>query len=236
MLSFEQFQVLTFDCYGTLIDWENGILSALRPVLKAHDINMSDNQILELYGKIEPAIQARSFMPYREILRDVMRGFGSTLGFVPSEEEVHCLENSLANWQPFPDTVESLRQLKKFYKLAILSNIDNDLFEGSAKRLEVPFDYVMTAQQIGSYKPATQNFEYALQAMQIPQSNVLHVAQSLFHDVVPAKQLGLKTVWVNRRIDQEGFGATAPAQATPDLEVPDLATLADIIQRECVLM
>jgi 2-haloacid dehalogenase len=230
MLAFEQFQVLTFDCYGTLIDWESGILSALKPILKVHAIEMPDNQLLELYGKIEPEVQFQEFKPYRQVLREVTKCLASELSFIPSDEEIQCLEKSLPAWQPFPDTVESLLKLKKFYKLGILSNIDNDLFESSAQHLQVPFDYVMTAQQIGSYKPSPHNFKYALEQMQMEKSSVLHVAQSLFHDVVPAKQLGLKTVWVNRRVNQTGFGATAPAQAIPDLEIRDLATLAAMIE------
>jgi 2-haloacid dehalogenase len=130
-------------------------------------------------------------------------------------------------WPAFPDSSPALQALQEKYKLAIISNIDDDLFTFSARKLQVQFDWVITAQQARSYKPSLQNFHLAFERIGLPRTKMLHVAQSLFHDIVPAKALGLSTVWVNRRHNKAGFGATPPAQARPDLEVPDLQTLAE---------
>jgi 2-haloacid dehalogenase len=158
----------------------------------------------------------------------VVQGFGRRLGFVASEAERRALPESMANWQPFPDTVAALQRLKTRYSLNIISNVDDDLFAASARRLQVQFDQVTTAQQAHSYKPSSNNFLLALQKIGIPREEVLHVGQSIYHDVVPAQELGLATVWVNRRSPCPGAGATKPAEAKPDLEVPDLKTLADL--------
>jgi 2-haloacid dehalogenase len=136
------------------------------------------------------------------------------------------LADSLGHWEPFPDTVEALRALKSRYKLAIISNVDDGLFALTACRLGVEFDWIITAEQVGTYKPSRRNFEVALERMGVPREKLLHAAESLFHDVVPAKELGLSTVWVHRRSGKEGFGATPPADAEPDFVVPDLETLA----------
>lgn len=232
MIDFNKCEVLSFDCYGTLIDWESGILAALRPILAAHDIILNDKQILELYAKIEPRIEEGEFVKYREVLRRAMQELSSRLGFVPSHSELDCLADSLKDWMPFPDTVGALQTLKKTFKLAIISNIDDDLFALSAKHLKVEFDYVITAEQVESYKPSLHNFKSAIERMGVPPEKVLHIAQSIYHDVVPAKTLGLSTVWVNRRKGREGFGATLPASTNPDLEVPDLKTLVSIMDSD----
>ena len=228
MLDFARYTHLTFDCYGTLIDWERGILAALRPVLDRHGIALSDDELLERYGELEAAAEAGAYRPYREILATVLDGFGARLGFAPSAAERAAFADSVGDWPTFPDTVEALRALASRYKLVILSNIDDDLFARSAQRLQTDFADVITAQQIGSYKPNPRNFRFALNRLGVPTDRVLHVAQSLFHDIVPAKAFGLTTVWVNRRHDHPGSGATPAATATPDLEVPDLRTLAQL--------
>jgi len=229
MIDFTNYEVLSFDCYGTLIDWESGILGALKPVLSAHQIHLDDRQILELYGEIESKAEEGDYLRYREILKNVVRQFGRRFNFTPTPSEVACLVDSLRNWKPFPDTVGALQALRKKFKLAVISNIDDDLFALSAKRLQVELDWVITAEQAKSYKPSLHNFELALQRIGVPPKKLLHVAQSLYHDIVPAKTLGLSTVWVNRRKDKEGFGATPPASGHPDLEVPDLKTLASTL-------
>ncbi|MGD0575468.1 MAG: haloacid dehalogenase type II [Anaerolineales bacterium] len=226
MLRFEDFEVLTFDCYGTLIDWEAGIWAALRPVLSNHHIQMAVEKALELYGELETEAERGEYHEYRAVLQMVLEGFGKRLGFAPTETELKGFSGSVENWPAFPDSARALIALKGKYKLAILSNIDDDLFAFSARRLQVLFDWVITAQQARSYKPSSNNFHLALERIGLPRQKILHVAQSLFHDIVPAKQLGFATVWVNRRQDREGFGATPPAQVEPDLEVPDLETLA----------
>jgi 2-haloacid dehalogenase len=228
MLDLLKFRALTFDCYGTLIDWETGIFDALRPILAAHNKQIADAALLEIYGELELEAETGKYQRYRDVLKQVVRGFGARLGFSPSESEVCSLPDSLPTWKPFADTVDSLRRLKKRYKLAILSNIDDDLFATSAKLLQIPFDHVITAQQAGSYKPSHKNFELALSRIGLPREEVLHCGQSVFHDVIPAKALGLATVWVNRTSPRPGAGATRLAQAEPDLEVPDLQTLAGL--------
>jgi 2-haloacid dehalogenase len=155
-----------------------------------------------------------------------MDGFGERLGFVPSADERAALAASVGDWPPFPDTVEALQALADRFQLVILSNIDDDLFALSARHLGVAFAAIVTAQQVGSYKPDPRNFRALLARLDTAPDRVLHVAQSLFHDIAPANALGLTTVWVNRRHDRPGSGATPPATARPDLEVPDLRTLA----------
>ncbi|RMF85781.1 MAG: haloacid dehalogenase type II [Nitrospinota bacterium] len=229
MLDFTRYTVLSFDCYGTLIDWETGILEALRPVLSAHHLAVDAEQLLRLYAELESRAESGEYRRYREVLQQVMEGLGERLGFTPSLEERNCLVQSLPHWQPFPDTVEALKAFKNRFRLAIISNIDDDLFAQSARHLQVPFDWVITAEQVRSYKPSLQNFRFALDRIGVPSDQILHVAQSRYHDIVPAQTLGLSTVWVNRRQGKEGEGATPPAQGTPDLEVPDLRSLVTLM-------
>ncbi|MBD1869799.1 haloacid dehalogenase type II [Leptolyngbya sp. FACHB-541] len=230
MLDFSQYEALTFDCYGTIINWEQGILEAIKPVLAAYQLEIDDSQILELFAQLEGEIEAGEYQSYRSVLGQVMQQFGEKLGFVPTSDQLDCLANSIQNWQPFPDSIDALKRLKQQFKLVIISNIDDDLFAFTTKRLGVPFDFVITAFQAKSYKPSTHNFEFAFEKTGIPRDKILHVAQSIYHDIVPAKALGLSTVWVNRRHDQAGFGATLPASSQPDLEVPNLETLAKLAE------
>lgn len=228
MLDFSQYSALTFDCYGTLIDWESGILSALRPLLAANGAVLSDEEILEVYGELEAALEKGDFRNYRAILRGVAEGFGERCGFPVDEGVRNTLVDSFDRWSPFPDTTEALNRLGERFSLNVISNVDDDLFALSAKLLEARFQNVVTAQKVGGYKPNLRNFEVALQTLNLPKERVLHVAQSLYHDIAPASRLGLSTVWVNRRQGKKGAGATPPANAIPDLEVPDLKTLADL--------
>jgi 2-haloacid dehalogenase len=226
MLDFNRFEVLTFDCYGTLIDWEAGILSALRPILSAHEKTLDEATLLKLYGDFEQRSEQGAFRPYREVLESVVRQFGKELQFTPTVEEARSLPDSLSNWQPWPDTVAALRQLKTRFRLAILSNVDDDLFALTRLKLEVEFDEVITAQQAQAYKPSLKLFELALSRIHAPAHRVLHVGQSIYHDVIPAQALGLATVWVNRPSARSGVGAVKAAEATPDLTVTSLAELA----------
>ncbi len=229
MLDFDRYTVLTFDCYGTLIDWEGGLLSALRPMFNNREIRASDNSILEAYAEVESQLQSGEWKMYRQILRECVAGLGLRFDFWPTASEMDALPNSVQFWQPFPDTIEALRRLKSRYRLAIISNIDDDLLAGSLRRLEVQFDHIITAQQVKSYKPSHNNFTQALQTIGAPREQVLHVAQSIFHDIVPSRALGINNVWVNRRKGLSGSGATFPAEGQPDLEVPDLKSLADFL-------
>lgn len=221
-------RVLTFDCYGTLIDWETGILAALRPVCLRHGVPASDAHLLELYARFEPPLQQGPFRRYRVVLRETMAALAAELGFAPTDEDLGALAASLPHWPPFPDTVAALERLATRFALGIISNIDDDLFAGSAEQLGVRFDSVMTAERARSYKPSRNNFHRALEVIGQPIDAIVHVAQSLYHDIGPARSLGLRTVWVNRRIGKSGSGATPPSTAKPDLEVPDLATLASL--------
>jgi len=228
MLDFNRFEVLTFDCYGTLIEWEAGILSALRPILSAHGKQIDDATLLKLYGDFEQRSEQGKFHPYREVLESVVRQFGDELRFTPTVEEARSLPDSLATWQPWPDTVAALRQLKTRFRLAILSNVDDDLFALTRPKLEVDFDEVITAQQAQAYKPSLKLFELALSRIHAPAHRVLHVGQSVYHDVIPAQALGLATVWVNRPSARSGVGAVKAAEARPDLTVTSLAELAKL--------
>jgi 2-haloacid dehalogenase len=219
---------LTFDCYGTLIDWERGIADALSPVLARHGHPLDDEAILERYALIESALEAGPYLPYREVLRRGLAALGDHLGFEPTEPERDAFGASVADWPAFADSRAALARLKERYRLVILSNVDDDLFAASAARLGVAFDEVITAQQVGSYKPALRNFEAAIERVG-PADRILHVAQSLFHDIAPARRVGLRAVWVNRRAGRPGSGATAPSDARPEAEVPDLRTLADLL-------
>jgi 2-haloacid dehalogenase len=229
MLDFNRFEILTFDCYGTLIDWESGILSALRPIVSAHGKTIDDATLLKLYGDFELCSEQGAFRSYREVLESVVRQLGDELEFAPTAEEVRSLPNSLATWKPWPDTVAALQQLKTRYRLAILSNVDDDLFAATRPQLEVKFDEVITAQQAQAYKPSLKLFELALSRINAPAHRVLHAGQSIYHDVLPAQALGLATVWVNRPSARPGVGAVKAADATPDLVVTSLAELATVI-------
>ena len=235
MLDFNQFEVVSFDCYGTLIDWERGILPPLKQLLSNREIDFSDDGTLELFAEFESELEKdeNDYIEYRKILQEIVKKFGQRFNFEPTETEsgteINSLVDSLKNWQPFPDTVAALSALKQKYKLAVISNIDDDLFAGTAKHLKVEFDWLITAEKVRSYKPSTRNFEIALETMGIPPEKLLHVAQSVYHDIVPATSMGISTVWVNRRHDKTGFGATMPASGKPDLEVPNLKTLVEAI-------
>ncbi len=228
MLNFEQYQVLTFDCYGTLIDWESGVLTALHAILDSYDIQIEDEKILELFAEFE-STEEKEYKSYREVLKGVVRRFGDRLHFQPSAAQQEALPNSIQHWQPFPDTVEALKQLKQRFKLVIISNVDDDLFAGTAEHLQVEFDQVITAQQVKSYKPSLNNFEVAFDRLGVPKAQILHVAASLYHDIVPTNALELANVWVNRRVGMTGSGAAKEAIAQPNLEVPNLRVLADLI-------
>jgi len=227
MLDFSRFDYLSFDCYGTLIDWESGILGYLHPLLRSKGCDASDGQILNLYSECEPRQQDLSYRSYREVLNSVMRDFGREFHVDFTDAEVSGLADSIRGWEPFSDTVPALRRLKSRYKLAVLSNIDDDLFAFTAPKLGVKLDALVTAQQAQGYKPSLRNFELLLERLSIDQSRLLHVAESLYHDVVPARALGIATVWVNRRQGKPA-AATRMAAAVPDIEVPTVASLAEI--------
>jgi 2-haloacid dehalogenase len=226
MLDFNRFETLTFDCYGTLINWEDGILRCLHQILAAHGKDIDDATILQLYGDFEARVEQGEYRRYREVLESVVKQFGEQLGFTSTEQEVHSLPESLPLWKPWPDTVSALRELQDRFRLAIVSNVDDDLFAATRPQLGVEFDQVITAQQAGAYKPSLKIFELALSRVGVPAHRVLHVGQSLYHDVIPAQALGLATVWVNGPSARTGVGAVKAVEGRPDLQVSSLAELA----------
>lgn len=233
-MNFDGFQALTFDCYGTLIDWESGILAELRPWVRAHGKPRGDDEILAGFGEEESAIEmATPGKLYPAVLADSLRALGRRWGIAATEAEAAEFGASVGRWPAFPDSAGALQYLERHYKLVILSNVDRASFAKSNAKLGVEFDRILTAEEIGSYKPDIRNFEYAIRAlaeMGVARGKILHVAQSLFHDIAPAKSLGLRTVWVNRRKGRAGGGATPPPRgdATPDLEVASMAELVEL--------
>ena len=227
-LDFDRFDVLTFDCYGTLIDWEAGILAGLRAPLAAHGIDDADERLLESFARHEAETEAGTYRPYREVLGEVLAAMLEERGTQASADERAVFGGSVADWPAFPDSAAALARLHERFKLGVITNCEDDLFAASETRLGVTFDVVVTAQQARRYKPNPRGFELMFERVGLPPARILHVAQSLYHDHVPAKRLGLSTVWVDRRGGRAGSGATQAATATPDLTVPDMATLAEL--------
>lgn len=227
MIDFSKFEALTFDCYGTLIDWETGILQALRPILSVRGIRATDDEVLGHFARLEAIAEGGEYMPYREVLRSVVRGFGEAYGFEPEEREQDRLPESIKRWPTFRDTPEALKTLASRYRLAIISNVDEELFEATHEKLGVEFDRIVTAELCRSYKPHRRNFNTALALLDLPTDRVLHVAESLYHDVKPARELGLTTVWINRRANRGGgVGASGTANAIPHATYTDMASFA----------
>jgi 2-haloacid dehalogenase len=227
-LDFSRFTTISFDCYGTLIDWEAGLLPRLRELLSIHGKSMPDSNILALYGEFEADAEKGEYQSYRAVLQSVVQKFGDHCGFRASPGELRSVYESIPSWKPFPDTVSALQELCQRYRLAVISNIDTDLFEETRKHLGVEFEAVITAQQAHSYKPALKNFQLAMQALGVEAGALLHAGQSIYHDVIPAQSLGISSVWVNRRSARPGVGAVRSAVGRPDLEVTDLATLVSL--------
>lgn len=235
------FEALSFDCYGTLIDWEAGLAAVLGPWARSREIGLSDEALLAAYSAHESRAQAEHpGQPYPAILARSLRGLGRDLGGEVSDEDAARLARSVPGWPAFADSREALAGLAARYRLIILSNVDNASFAASSKRLGVTFSSVITAQDVGSYKPSPRNFDALLAEagrLGVPRGRLLHVAQSLFHDHVPAKRAGLPTAWINRRHGRPGWGATPepPAPVRPDWEFPSLRALADAVAAESAI-
>jgi len=224
-MNFERFTHLTFDCYGTLIDWETGILDVLMPRLACKGAAATEEEVLRLYTRFEADEEAGDYKPYRVVLEEVAGRIAAEFGVELSPEERLALPRSVGQWPPFHDTVAALKQLKTRFKLVILSNIDDALFAPSNTLLRVSFEEIITAEQLRSYKPRKAHFEAALSRLAVPKEQILHVAQSLFHDHVPAKELGFSSVWINRPSRLPGTGLSPSANVRPDLELADLQSL-----------
>jgi len=229
------FEALSFDCYGTLIDWEAGIGSVLRDWADRRGLDMTTEELLVAYADQEAqAARNHPTDPYPSILSRAMRGLGKQLDTEVSFDDSHALATSVPDWPAFPDSADALEQLSRHFKLIILSNIDNESFAASNAKLGVTFDAIITAEDVGSYKPAPGNFDaldHRIDSMGIPRDCLLHVAQSLFHDHVPAKERGMTTVWINRRHADPGWGATPNplAEVTPDWTFTSMAEFADAV-------
>jgi len=230
-----EYDALSFDCYGTLIDWEAGLAAVLGPWARRRQLGLTDEELLVAYSGHEAAVEEeRPGALYPGVLAEAFRRTGAALGAEVSDEDEEALAGSVSDWPAFPDSADALARLERHYRLIILSNVDRAGFAASNRRLGVEFDVILTAQDIGSYKPNPANFDALLAKIDevgVPRDRLLHVAQSLFHDHVPAKAKGLPTVWINRRQDQPGWGATpAPAAGVqPDAEFPSMGAFADAV-------
>jgi 2-haloacid dehalogenase len=227
-MDYQKIRLLSFDCYGTLIDWKESVLSILEAYFEDSPLSFSRQELFRAFLEADRKMISDSYLPYREILAQVIELMAEELRFSLDPASRYLLSDRFSEWKPFPDTVRSLKQLKEKFQLAIISNVDDELFSISNKLLEVDFDFIVTAQQIGSYKPDHRNFQRALEVFGIDKQEHLHVAQSVYHDIIPARQLGLNTVWVNRYGEPE---RTDPLEY-PDLEVPDLQSLVRIMEIE----
>ena len=229
-----QYRALSFDCYGTLIDWEAGIAAVLGPWARRNDPSITDEGVLVAYAAHEAVVeQEHPAHLYPDVLREAFRRTGAALGFEVTDDDADALGTSVADWPAFGDSAAALERLKQHYTLIILSNVDRAGFAGSNRRLEVEFDEILTAEDIGSYKPSPANFAALLERVDEigATGRLLHVAQSLFHDHVPGKAAGLPTVWINRRHAQPGWGATPDPglNVTPNMEFPSMAAYADAV-------
>jgi len=238
MPTLTHFDALSFDCYGTLIDWEAGIVGGLRGWLAGQRADLDDESLLGAYAGLETTLQAADpGALYPAVLARVLVGLGEQLGVSVTPTEAEAFGGSVGDWPAFPDSSEALGRLKRHFRLIILSNIDRASFALSNARLGVEFDAIVTAQDVGSYKPDPRNFEALLRTasdLGVGEGRLLHVAQSLYHDHVPAKAMGLPTAWIDRRAGRAGSGATpAPAEdVRPDWTFATLAAFADAVDAE----
>ena len=231
-MDFDDYEALSFDCYGTLIDWEAGIAAVLAPWAREQGLDLTAEDLLLTYADNEAAVERETPTAlYPDVLATAFRRTGDHLGRPVSDEWAQRLGNSVPDWPAFPDSADALARLSRHYQLIILSNVHRAGFAGSNRHLHGEFAAIITAQDLGSYKPAQRNFDALLAEaarLGVGDGKLLHVAQSLFHDHVPAKRAGLPTVWIDRRHDRPGWGATpAPPDAvTPDAEYPSMAAFA----------
>jgi 2-haloacid dehalogenase len=232
------FDALSFDCYGTLIDWEDGLKGGLMKVAALAPGAPNVDTLLETYGVEESRIERENpGLRYPEVIAQAVIATGKAHDITVPERLAADIGHSVPEWRAFPDSQEALQRLKERYKLVILSNVDHESFAGSNQRLSVAFDAIVTAEDVGSYKPNPRNFDALfakIDEMGIPREKLLHVAQSLFHDHVPAKAAGMTTVWIDRRGDTPGAGATPiPDNAVqPDWIFPSMAAFADAVDAE----
>lgn len=220
-----RFSLITFDCYGTLIDWESGMKNALRNLTKRRNISFDIESLPERYIENELEIEKEGYRKYKEVLGLGVRRLFEEKGIMLFSEEEKIFADSINTWPPFNETTEVLRKIKEKYKLAMLSNIDEDLIKHSIKLIGTEFDGVITAEQVKSYKPSHGHWKRMMDVFKIPKENVLHVAASYVHDIVPAKELGFQAVWINRKNEKPKAGIK------PDHEFRDLRPLVNLLQK-----
>ncbi len=225
-MNFNQFKLISFDCYGTLVDWKRSLMDIMNPFVIRHKLDLSKDQLFDLFLKADQKNIDGDYKPYSDVLVAIMDEMGKELGVNLKQAERTCLVDRFGDWTAFPDSSDALQELQKKYKLAIISNVDDELFDMTKRCIGVRFDYIVTAKQVGSYKPSKNNFIRALETFGLPKEQVLHVSQSIYHDIIPTNELGWSNVWINRYSDPE---RTDPAEFA-DLVVPDLASLVRMIR------
>lgn len=216
------FDLITFDCYGTLIDWEGGIVNAFQTEAAKDGVSLEGDQIVEAYMQEEPAVESASYRAYRDVLAETALRVAARLGWSITEDRAAFLPASLPAWEPFADTNAALERLARKFELGILSNTDDDLIRATARHFTVKFDLVITAEQVRSYKPGLAHFQEGL--ARAGEKRLLHAAQSYFHDVVPASFLKIPVIWVNRKSESAFEGGP-----NPSAEVSNLRELADLV-------
>jgi len=238
LMRLTEFKALSFDCYGTLIDWESGIVAALQPLVARSGVHLTQDDVLETFGRHESPQQQK--MPdalYPEILAEVYEHIAADWGVKTDASEKERFCHSVTEWPAFPDSAKALQYLKAHYKLVILSNIDHKTFVPSNEKLAVEFDHVYTAQDVGSYKPDRRNFVYLIEHLakdEIEKEEILHTAESLYHDHVPSNEIGLASAWINRRHGRQGLGATHPPARMPsyNFKFNSLAEMVEAHRKE----
>jgi 2-haloalkanoic acid dehalogenase type II len=234
MTDFDRFRALSFDCYGTLIDWESGLLAELRPWADRHGSAKTDDELLAAFGAVESDVQQEQPTAlYPDVLAESLRRVGTAEGVAVPDAEAADFGASVGRWPAFPDSAEALARLKARYQLIILSNVDRTSFAASNERLGVTFDLIVTAQDVGAYKPSPKSFPALFERLPeigVAREDLLHVAQSLYHDHGPARAVGLPCVWIDRRGDRAGAGATPTALGLPEpaWRYPSMAAFADV--------
>ncbi len=225
-LDANDYDALTFDCYGTLIDWALGISQVVQPIMRTHDVEIGDDRLFEMYLTVEADIEGGDYKPYRKVLRQAVRRLGTQLDITLTNAEAERFADSVGKWPPFPDTNDALRRLQDEFRLAVISNVDDDLFHETARHFSVSFDEVITGEQVGAYKPDLAPFETAFTRLGVPPNRMLHVAQSVYHDLNPAGRLGIDCVWLQRYGDR--FDTPSPA-TEPVLTVSNLSLFTNTL-------
>ncbi len=223
MSDMNQLRLISFDCYGTLVDRKEGVLNAIQPLLEDYLIEMEGDQIFGLFREFEENLVTGEFHSYHDILVAVMKQFGKHLNINLQKDDLNILANTFPRWPFFPDTLPVLQELSQNYRLAIISNADRPALEETVSRTGIEFDFLITSGELESYKPSPENFIEAMNHFRLSSGHILHVAQSRFHDILPARDLGIPAVWINRYNDP-----VPPLEDTeyPGMHFPDLSSFA----------